>query len=62
MQGLPSSGCYYVTQDSKGYLWIAIDAGIVKHDGYKFIAYNASKDLPDNTVFKIHEDKQERKI
>ncbi len=56
-QGLPSSETYYVIQDSKGYLWIATDAGVVKYDGYKFITYNSSKGLPDNTVFKIHEDK-----
>jgi ligand-binding sensor domain-containing protein len=29
-QGLPSSETYFVTQDSKGYLWIATDAGVVK--------------------------------
>lgn len=56
-QGLPSSECYWTMQDSKGYLWIATDAGVVKYDGYKFVTYNSSKGLPDNTVFKIHEDK-----
>lgn len=56
-QGLPSSECYAVMQDSKGYIWIATDAGVVKYDGYKFITYNSSKGLPDNTVFKIQEDK-----
>ncbi|MES2566490.1 MAG: two-component regulator propeller domain-containing protein [Bacteroidota bacterium] len=55
-QGLPSSECYWVMQDSKGYIWIATDAGVVKYDGYNFITYNSSKGLPDNTVFKIHED------
>ena len=56
-QGLPSSETYFIIQDTKGYLWIATDAGVVKYDGYKFITYNSSKGLPDNTVFKIHEDK-----
>ena len=56
-QGLPSSETYFIMQDTKGYLWIATDAGVVKYDGYKFITYNSSKGLPDNTVFKIHEDK-----
>ncbi len=54
--GLPSSECYCVMQDSRHYLWIATDAGVVKYDGYKFISYNSNKGLPDNTVFKIHED------
>ncbi len=55
-QGLPSSECYWTIQDSKGYLWVATDAGVVKYDGYKFTTYNSAKGLPDNTVFKIHED------
>ena len=59
-QGLPSSETYYVTQDSKGYLWIATDAGVVKYDGYQFKTYTTSDGLPDNTVFKIHEDKHGR--
>ena len=58
--GLPSSECYWVMQDSKHFLWIATDAGVVKYDGYKFITYNNNKGLPDNTVFKIHEDKHGR--
>jgi ligand-binding sensor domain-containing protein len=59
-EGLPSSECYWVIQDSKGYLWIATDAGAVKYDGYKFITYNSAKGLPDNVVFKIHEDRKGR--
>lgn len=55
-EGLPSSECYWVMQDSRHFLWIATDAGVVKYDGYKFITYNSTKGLPDNTVFKIHED------
>ena len=55
-QGLPSSESYFVTQDSKGYLWIATDAGVVKYDGYQFKTYTTNDGLPDNTVFKIHED------
>ena len=58
--GLPSSECYWVMQDSKHFLWIATDAGVVKYDGYKFITYNSKKGLPDNTVFKIHEDNNGR--
>jgi len=59
-QGLPSSETYFVTQDSKGYLWIASDAGVVKYDGYEFKTYSTADGLPDNTVFKIHEDKYGR--
>jgi Histidine kinase/Y_Y_Y domain/Two component regulator propeller len=59
-QGLPSSESYWSIQDSRGYLWVATDAGVVKYDGYKFITYSNSKGLPDNTVFKIHEDRYGR--
>lgn len=59
-QGLPSSETYFVTQDSRGYLWIATDAGVVKYDGYQFKTYTTADGLPDNTVFKIHEDKYGR--
>lgn len=59
-QGLPSSETYFVTQDSKGYLWIATDAGVTKYDGYQFKTYTTADGLPDNTVFKIHEDKYGR--
>jgi hypothetical protein len=56
--GLPSSETYYVMQDSKSYIWIATDAGVVKYDGYNFITYTHTKGLPDNTIFKIHEDRK----
>ncbi len=56
-EGLPSSECYYVIQDSHRCLWIATDAGVAKYDGYTFKSYNTSHGLPDNTVFKIHEDR-----
>lgn len=58
--GLPSSECYTTVKDSKGFLWIGTDAGVVKYDGYDFKTYNNSKGLSDNTVFKIHEDRQGR--
>lgn len=35
-QGLPSSECYSVLQDSKRFLWISTDAGLVKYNGYSF--------------------------
>src|ERR1700752_4584165 len=55
--GMPSSECYDVIQDSKGYMWIGTDAGVVRYDGYRFKTYNNSNGLVDNTVFKILEDK-----
>lgn len=55
--GLPSSECYWVIQDSRSAVWIASDAGVTKYDGYSFITYTHANGLPDNTIFKIHEDR-----
>lgn len=56
-QGLPSNECYAVFQDSKGYIWITSDRGIVRYNGYFFQYFTTDEGLPDNTVFKITEDK-----
>lgn len=56
IDGMPSSECYDVMKDTKGYMWIGTDAGVVRYDGYRFKTYNSSKGLLDNTVFKILED------
>jgi hypothetical protein len=56
VNGLPSSECYWVVQDSKNSIWIASDAGVTKYDGYSFTTYTHRNGLPDNTIFKIHED------
>jgi len=54
--GLPSSESYLVYQDSKGFVWIATDNGVVKFDGHEFVTYNITNGLTDNTVFGFYED------
>ena len=54
--GLPSSESYMVFQDSKGFMWIATDNGVVKYDGHEFVTYNTADGLTDNTVFGFFED------
>lgn len=54
--GLPSSESYMVYQDTRGFIWIATDNGVVKYDGHEFITYNTTHGLTDNTVFGFHED------
>lgn len=54
--GLPSSESYMVYQDSRGFVWIATDNGVVKYDGHEFVTYNTSDGLTDNTVFGFYED------
>jgi ligand-binding sensor domain-containing protein len=55
-EGLPSNETYYVFEDSRHYLWIATDLGVVRYNGNKFEVFN----LPDNVVFKIKEDSKGR--
>lgn len=54
--GLPSNESYFVYRDSKDFLWIATDKGVVRYDGNKMESF----DLPDNVVFKIREDNKGR--
>ncbi|HMJ67844.1 MAG TPA: two-component regulator propeller domain-containing protein [Cyclobacteriaceae bacterium] len=58
--GLPSSESYMVFQDSKGFVWIGTDNGVVKYDGHEFVTYNVTRGLSDNTVFGFHEDHKGR--
>lgn len=41
-QGLPSDVIKAVSQDSKGFIWIATDDGLVKYDGLKFATYKSA--------------------
>jgi ligand-binding sensor domain-containing protein len=54
--GLPSNESYFVYRDSRNFLWIATDQGIVRYNGNKMERF----DLPDNVVFKIYEDSKGR--
>lgn len=54
--GLPSNESYCIYRDSKDYLWIGTDQGVVRFNGSKMEHFN----LPDNVVFKIREDEKGR--
>lgn len=45
--GLPSNECHDIVQDSKGYIWIATDRGLVRFDGYDFKTYAQADGLLD---------------
>ena len=55
--GLPSNEAYCVFKDSKGYVWIATDQGVVRHKGTSMEVING---LPDKVIFKIREDHKGR--
>lgn len=62
--GLPSSTLYAVSQDRKGYLWIASKDGLARYDGvgYKIFRYAPGDDnaLPGNVVQALHIDQHDR--
>jgi streptogramin lyase len=56
--GLISLANYSITQDQKGYLWLASEAGIIKFNGRDFKTFNFGKELPFTTTFDLNIDKQ----
>jgi len=55
-EGLPSNEVYQVFEDSRHYIWMATDLGVVRYNGNRFQQFS----LPDNVVFKIREDSKGR--
>lgn len=53
--GLPSSVVYDIFQDSKGFIWIATDEGLLKYNGYNFKTYS-HPDLHAKSGSNIKED------
>lgn len=58
--GLPSNNCFYTLQDSKGYIWVATDAGVSRFDGKVFENFSVDDGLPDNQILQLKEDKMGR--
>lgn len=58
--GLPSNAVYSCGTDSKGYVWIGTDKGLVRYDGLNLKSYTIDEGITDNEVFKTFEDSQQR--
>jgi signal transduction histidine kinase/ligand-binding sensor domain-containing protein/CheY-like chemotaxis protein len=62
--GLPSSTLYGITQDKKGFLWIATKDGLARYDGvgYKIYRYSPGDDnsLPGDVVQALHVDAKDQ--
>ena len=54
--GLPSNNVYYVYRDSKGFIWICTNKGIVRYNGIKFEVFTTVNGMPDNDIFSVQED------
>jgi signal transduction histidine kinase/ligand-binding sensor domain-containing protein/DNA-binding response OmpR family regulator len=63
-EGLSNSHILQITQDSKGYIWIATENGLNKFNGYQFTVYSEFPDdstsLRGNYVNSILEDRRGR--
>lgn len=57
---LPSSECYQVLQDKKGFIWIATDKGVSRFNGYRFQNFTKKDGLPDNCILRMYEDQTGR--
>lgn len=55
-EGLSHDITYQIIQDSKGYIWIGTDDGLVRYNGNEFIVFGSDKGLKSNFVIDIVED------
>ncbi|MBD78357.1 MAG: hypothetical protein CL840_05525, partial [Crocinitomicaceae bacterium] len=55
--GLPSSECYDVIQDKKGYIWVATDKGVARYNGQAFKVFDITDGLKSSVVFRLVENK-----
>lgn len=61
-KGLPHDVAYGMFQDSKGYIWIGTDNGLVKFNGQNFRIFNNDDKLRNNYAIAINEDNNKNKI
>jgi sensor histidine kinase YesM len=59
-RGLPSSECYGLMQDSKGYMWVRTLNGLCKFDGKKFKIFTKKEGLKSNAIYAVFEDNKSR--
>lgn len=60
VNGLPSSRVFAAHQDSRGYLWLATNAGLCRYNGEEIRTYTVSDGLPGNDILGFYEDSQDR--
>ena len=58
--GMPSTYVITIAQDHEGFIWFGTMDGLVKYDGYQYLAYRNipgdSTSLNDNSIEKIYVD------
>lgn len=59
-KGLPNNKIYYITEDSKGFIWIGTSNGVCRWDSKNFDYFTIKDGLPNNEVLNIFEDSKGR--
>lgn len=54
-QGFKAVNAYSLCQDSKGYIWIGTENGLMRFNGRSFKVYTTRDGLPDNEILAIEE-------
>lgn len=60
--GLPGNKVYHLYQDSRDYIWIGTENGLVSFNGHEFKTYTVKDGLPDNEIMGIKEDRRSGKL
>ena len=58
--GLSHQTVFHSLNDSKGYMWFATSAGVMRFDGDQWEHFTSENGLSDNDILKIYEDKRGR--
>ena len=58
-EGLPDNEIYLITEDEKGFIWLAADKGLFRYDGKNFKTYT-NKNKRGHSVFGVKTDVQNR--
>ncbi len=53
---VPTSECYNVNQDSRGYMWISTAQGLVRYDRSGSVVYDQKNGLPEKATYAVTED------
>ncbi len=55
-KSLPGNQVWSIFQDSKGFMWFATTAGLIRYDGENYIVYNETNGLTSYFAYNVDED------